>query len=940
MVCTRVEQAACGENRLSARTLALAVNQREAPKTDPKFRLVSHRQGAALSRRTFRNQKRSRYLLLGLLLWIATAAVAAEAPGTDLPFLLPLTFDSGTLDISSLNVDIPSPTEFLGYPLGSRFTQHHKVLSYLEALATHSQRLTLWTYGETYEGRPLALVAISSEANLDRLEEIRLNHLRLAANPNMPQERAQQILDRVPVIVWLAYGVHGNESSSTEVSMAVAYALAASSGKWADLLDDVIVLIDPLVNPDGRERYVGSFLQRQGQSADSLPEALEHREPWPGGRTNHYMIDLNRDWTWATQTETRARIAAYRRWEPHAYVDFHEMNSDSTYFFPPAAEPILPLIDPETLRWLEVFGKANAKAFDAQGWLYYNKEKFDLFYPGYGDTYPALRAAVGMTYEVAGGARGGLSVTTARGEELTLADRIVRHFTTSLTTIEVAARHREDLVRGFIETRQRPTRDPIHSFLVEPSQAERLALIDLLGLHGIEVDYLATPTALDARNIASGKNEQRTFPEGTLVISTAQPLGQLVRALMEREAQLSMGFLERQQKLKAAKKETEFYDVTAWSLPLAFGLPTWVIEGEAALPEAPSRPNAEPRGLQGDGAVGVLVPPQGLAGYRLASKLQKQGIRYRLVLSDLTSGDRSYPAGTLFIPAGSNPPEAQLWIEETLEEERLEAHRVSSTATTEGVSLGSDEVVAIRPPMVALASGAGLSPGSHGALWHLLDRMVEAPYSRIDLGTLEDEDLRLFDVVILPDSHRYESLLSPKASRELTRWLESGGFLIAVGGAIGWLQEQELSEVENWHPAKEGLDKEKKATKKVSPDKVSTPGAAIASELSAGHPLAAGSLAAPAVLALGDRVLKPFGNPRKDLLTTRQDSPVLAGFAWPEARERLAGSLLVGIEKRKAGQVMFFTYDPAFRLFWRATMPLLLNGLLHGPSLQEAGFLE
>ncbi|MCH9649245.1 MAG: hypothetical protein K0U98_13475 [Deltaproteobacteria bacterium] len=878
-----------------------------------------------------------------MLLWTMAASVVAEPPQKDSPFLVAPAFDIETLDVSSLKVDVTSPAEFLGYSLGSRFTQHHRVLSYLESLASHSPRLTLWKYGETYEGRPLVQLAISSEANLARLEELRQNHLRLATDPELPRERAQQLLDRAPAIVWLAYGVHGNESSSTEVSMAVAYALAASSGKWADLLDDVIVLIDPLVNPDGRERYVGSFLQRQGKTANPLSDALEHQEPWPGGRTNHYMIDLNRDWTWATQVETRARIAAYRRWEPHAFADFHEMSSDSTYFFPPAAEPILPLIDSETLHWLEIFGKANARAFDAQGWLYYNKEKFDLFYPGYGDTYPALRAAVGMTYEVAGGARGGLSVTTARGEALTLSDRIVRHFTTSLTTIEVAARHREDLVESFLSTRRRPMQEPVRSFLVEPNQAERPALIDLLRLHGIDIDFLSTPTTLDARSIALGKGEKRTFPTGTLVISTAQPLGHLVRALMEREAQLSTSFLERQQKLKASRKETEFYDVTAWSLPLAFAMPTWVIEGEPApsqAPKTPETPETEKIGLHGDGAVGILVPPQGLSGYRLASKLQKQGIHYRLILSELTSGGRSFPAGTLFIPARSNLPEAQPWIEEALEEEQLEGHRVSSTTTTEGVSLGSDEVVAIRPPMIALASGAGLSPSSHGTLWHLLDRLVEAPYSRIDIGSIEDEDLRLFDVLILPDSNSYQSILGPKAARELTRWLEAGGFLVAIGGAIDWLHNKELSRVEHWQPIEEELEKKGVRAKKRPFDKISTPGAALSSQLNIGHPLAAGSPSSPAVLALGDRVLQAFGDPRRDLLLARQESPVLAGFAWPEARQRLAGSLLVGVEKKKAGRVMFFTYDPTFRLFWRGTMPLLLNGLLHGPSLQEAGFLE
>jgi hypothetical protein len=285
-----------------------------------------------------------------------------------------------------LDPAVPSPAEFLGYPLGGRFTHHASILAYLERLAAASPRVAIRPYGQTYEGRPLTLVAISSPENIETLEEIRLRHLRLAAPASLAPEEQEALTFTQPVIAWLAYGVHGNESSSAEAAMGAAYVLAAASGDWEKLLREVVVLIDPLSNPDGRERYLSAYEQRRGPVPNPDPAAAEHTEPWPGGRANHYLIDLNRDWAWASQQETRHRIAAFRSWEPQVYVDFHEMGSGSTYFFPPAAEPVNPAIDKRVLAWLSVFGRANGRAFDSQGWIFYNAQKYDLFYPGYGDS--------------------------------------------------------------------------------------------------------------------------------------------------------------------------------------------------------------------------------------------------------------------------------------------------------------------------------------------------------------------------------------------------------------------------------------------------------------------------------------------------------------------------------------------------------------------------
>src|SRR5436190_3156172 len=382
---------------------------------------------------TFSNPVLRAAFVCALWLSAATRPIAA-APAR--PLLAPLS-DGAHLSLPAVDAALPSPADFLGYSLGERFTRHDRILACLGALAAASPRLRGTDYGTTYEGRTLRLYALSSPANLARLDAIREAHQRLAIGRAGEAER-ERLLGSTPPVVWLAFGVHGNETSSPETAMALAYLLCGAGGSDAPLLDDLVILIDPSVNPDGHERYVGFLESVRGAAADADPAAAEHAEPWPGGRENHYLVDLNRDWAWATQRETRARLAAPRAWEPQVYVDFHEMGTNPpTDFFPPPAEPVLDAIDRRAIAWLQTFGRGNAAAFDRHSWPYFARQVYDLFYPGYGDTYPGLRGAVGMTYEVSGGGRAGAALRTNAGT-LRLADRIARHLTTAWATLDTA----------------------------------------------------------------------------------------------------------------------------------------------------------------------------------------------------------------------------------------------------------------------------------------------------------------------------------------------------------------------------------------------------------------------------------------------------------------------------------------------------------------------
>ena len=886
-------------------------------------------------------------LLLSAAFAGAQAPAPAAAPASS-GLIAPL-FRGEMLELPAVDGRVPRPDAFLGYPLGSRFTSWDRMLQYIDAVAAASPRVRVQEYGRTYEGRPLRLVTLATPENLARLDEIRRDHLRLAEPAGVPEGERGRLLEKQPAIVWLAYGVHGNESSSAEAALATIYLLAAGQGDIEEILRNTIVLIDPLVNPDGRERYVTSFRQRVGETPNPNRAAAEHWEPWPGGRPNHYLIDLNRDWAWASQQETRQRISLYRSWEPHVYVDFHEMGSESSYFFPPAADPVHPRIDRKVVSWLETFGRGNAEAFDRMGWVYFKGENYDLFYPGYGDSYPSLRGAVGMTYEMAGGGRGGLALNLPDGSTLTLADRVARHLTTSLATLRTAARNARRLREDFVANRLRAGSQG-QVYLWSAEQQEARALADLLAFHGVRVHQLAQAEEVPAHRLTGGEEAPRRFAAGTYVVSTVQPLGNLIDALLELDAPMDDAFLERQRQRLEANLDPEFYDITAWSLPLAYNVDTWV----ASHMPAGLRPLGEaPAGIRGDGRLGFLVPPQGLGFYRVASELRERGVSYRIALADFTGPAGSYPAGTLFIPRLGNPEGLRDMLQGLLAENKLTAESVAASWEIQGISLGSNNMPAVRPARIGLVSGEGVDSTSFGFLWSLLDRQVGVPHDRVDVSILRQIELADFDVLVLP-SGSYEDRINERARTALDAWIKGGGLLVAVGDSIKWLQEHELSAVKSWQPAaaqekKDGGDEasgseatdpevsESPVERELASREIFTPGAVLATHMQPLHPLTAGLATAPPVLYEGSTVLRTLGDPRKDVLVALDESPVVAGFAWPEAEERLSGSLLVGMEPRGSGAIVLFAQDPAYRLFWRATTPIFLNAVLFGPSLGIGG---
>ena len=451
--------------------------------------------------------------------------------------------------------NIKSPSEFLGYELGTQFSRHNQVVDYFKYVSSKiPNKVVLEKYGETNERRPLYVTYISSKDNIKNLEKIRNNNLKNAGINGIKNDNYDNT-----AIVWLSYNVHGNESSSTEAAMKTLYKLVTENINW---LENTVVILDPCINPDGRDRYANWYNQNVTYPLNTDLDAREHNEPWPGGRANHYLFDLNRDWAWLTQKESRDRLKVYNKWLPHIHVDFHEQGIDEPYYFAPAAEPLHEQITNWQREFQIEIGDNHAKYFDKNGWLYFTKETFDLLYPSYGDTYPTFLGAIGMTYEQAGGGDAGLGVLNSENEVVSLIDRINHHTTTGLSTVEISSINARRLNSEFKEF-FKSNNDSKISYVLKGNKDKIKSLTNLLDQHEITYGYSKNNNKVKGYNYSANKEIKIDIDKNDLIISANQPKGKLVEILFEQKTKLS---------------DPLTYDITAWSLPYAYGLDASVIE--------------------------------------------------------------------------------------------------------------------------------------------------------------------------------------------------------------------------------------------------------------------------------------------------------------------------------------------------------------------------
>jgi hypothetical protein len=635
---------------------------------------------------------------------------------------------------------------------------------------------------------------------------------------------------------------------------------------------------------------------------------------------------MNRDWIWGTQEETRARIRQFREWSPQVFVDFHEMGSRVTdYFFPPSADPVNAHVAEATMHWLETFGRANAEAFSEKGWLFYVGETFDLFYPGYGDAWPSLRGAIGMTYEVAGGRTAGRLVERPNETTLSLAGRIEKHFVAGVTTLRTAAANREGLAQHAYDTLKANLTDET-VYLIDGTESASPFVVEILANQGAEFGKLGAPASLKVRSVLDDRVETRSFPAETIVVSTAQPNGRLVRTLLERSPELPESFVRQQRERVEAEESDQFYDITAWSLPVALNLPAWELVGA----KAPARV------AWSAGAVAPVVASRlGWAVsayepdvYRLAGLLLENGVRFSVASAPVTVGDTTLPRGTLLIHRANNGEAITELFPRLAREAGVKAVPVE-TFWTRGIALGSSQIRFIKEPKIAIVAGGGVDRTSFGAIWFQLDVRDRVPHTVIPFERLDSIDLGRYNVIVLPDGDY--SGLSGKALDRLKTWIADGGTVVAIKGASEKLREGEdgISAIEEWTSDVEGGEPED------STHVPRVPGAAFRTEMNEKSFLTFGIRTSPGVLIDGELALRPLARKNSNVVRIAEQRALFAGFAWPESVERLEGAPYLVNESYGEGKVITFADDPNFRLFWRGTYPLLMNALIYGPSFDD-----
>ena len=791
---------------------------------------------------------------------------------------------------------LKSPSEFLGYELGTQFTRHHQVVDYYNYIAkTASNRVQLKEYGKTNERRPLLLAYISSASNIKNLEAIRTEHIKNTTGTGNASK----------AIVWLSYNVHGNESVSTEASMQTIYELLTVKSAY---LENTVVIIDPCINPDGRDRYVNWYNQFKNAPNNVDPNSKEHFEGWLSGRSNHYMFDLNRDWAWVTQVESQQRLKVYNKWLPHVHVDFHEQGVNNPYYFAPAAEPFHEVITDFQRDFQVTIGKNHAKYFDEKGWLYFTKEVFDLFYPSYGDTFPTYNGAIGMTYEQGGSGRAGLGIITNINDTLTLKDRIAHHHTTGMSTVEVAAKNAPKLNEEFQKFYK--TRNYKHKSYVLNGDADKInALTELLDKHEIKYGKAKGGT-VKGYNYNTRKNGTLRTTSKSLVVSTNQPKGTLIKVLFDANSKLS---------------DSLTYDITAWSLPYAYGLDA--IASESLVPSsAYVKENKENKQLKKK-AYAYVTDWNSMNDARFLAELLKNKIRVRFAQKPFVIKGKNFNRGSLIITRLDNTNNKTFLntLQSIAKSHNKELITTSTGFVDKGKDFGSSSVKMVTDTKIAVLSGTPTSTLNFGEIWHFFEQQLKYPVTVLNSNYFNRVDLSAYDVLILPTG-RYSSFFKENELKNLKKWVNNGGKLIAIGNAIKGIDGKngfkiELKEVK------------KDSTKSIQPHEASQrervksaiTGAIFKAKVDNTHPLAYGYKDNYFTLKLSADAYEYLD--KGNVVYLENNGVPVSGFAGSEAQKRIEKTLVFGVENHGQGQVIYMVDNPLFRGFWENGKLFFANAL-------------
>lgn len=874
--------------------------------------------------------------------------------------------------------NVPKPEEILSYKIGEHHTTYAQMETYIKTVASAAKdRVKIFEIGKTVEKRTQYLLAVSSPENIANLDNIKNDYELLSDPRKLLPEESTKITENLPIAVWLSYSIHGNESSSFETMMQVVYQLAATNeNETLETLKNTVVLIVACANPDGHERFV-SWYNSVGRG-DPDPKALEHNEPWSiAGRFSHYRFDLNRDNIASTQIETRNLQNAFFAWNPHVSADHH--GQPSQYFFPPNAEPINPnLPQPETAKWLKIFGKANAAEFDKRRWDYYSGDIFDLFYPGYWDSFPSLTGTTAMTYETDGGGYKGLRWRRDDGTISTFRDSIMKHFVASLTTLETASAHRLEKLRDFYRFKQSAITEgkteKMKRIIIPPNQdASKTAdLIEIL--QRLKIEVKTAPNGFSSKrsfDFTQKKNvsKELQFPPESLYVELSQPQKRLAKALLEPQTIADEKFVKEEfasfrrneMRGKSAPRDYyRFYDITAWSLPLAFGLDAFWTEDDLAVSEARFITQndviqlRQGRSEGGKASNAYLIPYETDNAPILAYRLLNDGFRVHVSTRRLDANGKDWAEGTFVVRLSRNPPGIHSRIEQLSKELGVKIVAVNSGFIESGdTGIGSENVLPLKLPKIAVAAGEGIEHSSYGAIWWTFDQ-AGIDFSSFELGGISNRTLKDFDVLIIPDG---ETGKISSTIKELKDWISGGGTLIclknasvaAVSKDVSLTSAEIVGNEENDSRNTE-TDKQENAVKKSDelfppiisptanggkiPEKL--PGAIMRATIDRTTHLTYGlhdRKYLPVLLANGNFLkLSKEGTNALVFSSDQENDLTISGFVWEQNTERLLnGTAYLIDEPVGSGHIILFADDPLFRGIFRSTKKLFFNSILIAP---------
>lgn len=813
------------------------------------------------------------------------------------------------------NAQLKSPAEFLP-KYGKQVSFYNEIEAYFAHLTANSEYIKHNLYGFTSQGRTLNTYYISTPENLNNLESIRENHL---YSIGMSDKKPANTIEKA--IVWLSFNVHGNEIGAAESAMKVAYELLnpqnLETKKW---LENTIIILDPCLNPDGFSRYGNWLRDISGKNTHPELNDREHIEPWPGGRQNHYAYDLNRDWAWQTQVETQQRMVLYNQWMPEVHVDVHEMGYNEPYFFPPAAEPFHDFITKPQRDFHNAIGENTSKKFDAEGWNYYTRERFDLFYPSYGDTYPSFNGAIGMTYEQ-GGIGAGRAVLMRNGNILTLQDRINHHSVAVLTAVETASNRKEKLISDFNayfkDSHQNP-KGKYKTYIVKNNgKTEQLAV--LLKQNNIQFSYADETKKLSGYHYQSDKEKSFSVEPNDMIVQASQAKSVLTQVLFEPNQRLS---------------DSLSYDITAWALPHAFGIESYALKNALAI-KSKAAINTSQKEVLGN-AFAFYVPWNSRISAKIVASLLKKNIKVRSARKASVFGNVKIGLGDLIIVKSDNHQVQD--FEKTLSGLLLEKSDygvIKSGFSTSGSDLGGENYPLLKAPKILLLSGSNVSATDFGQAWFYMDQIIDYPVSIVDVNDFGSINLSDFNTLILPDGW-YD--FSDSQKKSIDDFISKGGKAIAIQNALNLFENREGYSLTPF-----ATDEEKESAKKEANDESlklrfqeyqnaerrsisnAIPGAIVENILDKTHPLSYGLGDSYFSLKTSDKHFKVLKN-AWNVAYVPQDYKSF-GFIGQNLKKKLENTVSFAIEPVGRGEVIYMIDNPLFRGFWENGNLLFSNAL-------------